>query len=93
MHYFSDRCGTFKFVLPILSAAAGQGLEHVLTVESPLAEIVDEVIRVHREPHWPDRIMVDERHRAFFKSVKLSLTRALAKVEQIEFVTIQDEDG
>lgn len=36
--------------------------------------------------------MVDERHRAFFESVKLALTQAIEKIEQLQFATLNDED-
>ena len=94
VHYFSDRCGPFKTVLPQLIEGADGDEERVFIVESPLSELVDETIVLHRELDWPDRVVVDERHRAFFEAVKLSLVQALAKIDQIEFVEIDDdEDG
>lgn len=93
VHYFSDRSDPFKTVLPQLIAAAGADTELVFVVESPLSEILDETVRLHQEPDWPDRVVVDARHRAFFEAVKLSLAEAMAKIEQIEFVAIdEDED-
>lgn len=95
VHYFSDRCDPFKTVLPQLIDGAGQDEEHVLVVESSLSEVVDETIALHRNPDWPDRPIVDARQRAFFEAVKLSLTQAIAKIDQIEFDVIDDdeEDG
>ena len=37
-------------------------------------------------------MVVDERHRAFFAAVKLSLGEALAKIELIEFVALDEDD-
>ena len=94
VHYFSDRCDPFKTVLPKLIAGVGQGEERVFVIESPLSEILDETIELHRESAWPDQAVVGEQHRAFFDAVKASLAQALAKLDQIEFVTIdEDEDG
>jgi hypothetical protein len=90
--YHSDRCDPFKTVLPQLVEAAGGDEERVFVVESPLSEILDETIRLHQEPDWPDQVVVDERHRAFFEAVTVSLMQALAKLEQIEFVTIDDDE-
>jgi hypothetical protein len=92
VHYFSDRGDPFKTVLPQLIATAGREQEHVLIIESPLSELLDETIRVYREPDWPDQVMVDERHRAFFESVKLSLNEVIARIEQIEFVDNDEND-
>jgi len=93
VHYFSDRCDPFKSVLPQLIAGAGGDEERVFIVESPLSEIIDETIGLHREPDWPDQVVVDERHRAFFEAVKLSLAQALAKIDRIKFVAIDDGEG
>jgi hypothetical protein len=65
--------------------------EGVLIVESPLSELLDETIRVYREPAWPDQVVVDERHRAFFEAVKVSLAGALARIDQIEFADLDDD--
>lgn len=65
----------------------------MFVAESPLSELIDETIVLHRNPDWPDRPVVDERQRAFFKAVKLSLTQAIAKIDQIEFVTIDDDEN
>ncbi|KQQ86438.1 hypothetical protein [Massilia sp. Leaf139] len=92
VHYFSDRGEPFKTVLPQLVAGMGQEQERVFIVESPLSEVVGGAIRLHREPDWPDQIVVDERHRAFFEAVKLSLAEAMAKIDQIQFVVVDDED-
>lgn len=90
--YHSERCDPFKTVLPQLIEAAGGDDELIFVVESPLSEILDETIALHREPNWPDRVVVDERHRAFFEAVKLSLAQAMAKIDEIEFATLDDED-
>lgn len=92
VHYFSDRCDPFKTVLPQLIAATGGDTEVVFIAESPLSELLDETIRVYREPDWPDQVVVDERHRAFFEAVKVSLGKALAKLNQIEFVVVDEDD-
>lgn len=91
VHYFSDRCDPFKTVLPQLIKGVGEGEERVFVVESLLSEIMDETIGLHREPDWPDRVVVDERHRAFFEAVRLSLTQAITKIDQIEFATLEDD--
>lgn len=36
--------------------------------------------------------MVDEAHRKFFHAMKVSLSMAIAKLEQIEFVQLNDEE-
>jgi hypothetical protein len=44
---------------------------------------------------WPDQVVVDERHRAFFEAVNCSLEQVAAKIDQIdqiEFVANDDED-
>jgi hypothetical protein len=93
VHYFSDRAEPFKSVLPQLIEGAGGDEERVFIVASPVSELVDETIRIHGEPDWPGQVVVDERHRAFFDAVKVSLEQALAKLAQIEFISIDDEDG
>jgi hypothetical protein len=90
VHYFSDRCDPFKTVLPQLIEGAEAGDERVFVVDSPLSEIIDETISLHRYSDWPDRVVVDERQRAFFEAVKLSFAEAMAKVDQIEYA-INDE--
>ncbi|KQQ86894.1 hypothetical protein [Massilia sp. Leaf139] len=92
VHYFSDRGDPFKTVLPLLIAGASQEQERVFIVESPLSEVVDEALRLHREPSWPDQLVVDERHRPFFEAVKLSLTQAIGKIDQIEFAVLDDDE-
>lgn len=92
VHYFSDRCAPFKTVLPQLIEGAGQDKERVFVVESPLSEIIDETIGLHRHPDWPDRPVVDDRQRAFFQAVKLSLAQAIAKIDQIEFAVLDDDE-
>lgn len=93
VHYFSDRTEPFKSVLPQLIEEAGGDQERVFIVASPLSELLDETIRIHREPDWPDQVIVNERHRAFFEAVKRSLAEAVAKIDLIEFVTIDDDEG
>ncbi len=92
VHFFSDRAEPFKTVLPLLVAGAAQGEQRVLVVTSPLSEVVDETIRLHRDPEWKDRVVVDEAHRAFFDAVKGSMAAAIAKLEQIEFVKLADDE-
>jgi hypothetical protein len=93
VHYFSDRCDPFKTVLPQLIATAGGDEERIFVVESPLSEIVDETIALHRHVAFADQVVFDERQRAFFEAVKLSLAEALAKIERTEVVTIGDDEG
>lgn len=47
VHYFSDRGGPFKSVLPLLIEGAGQDDERVFMVESPLSEVVDWTIELN----------------------------------------------
>lgn len=89
MHYFSDRGDPSKSVLPQLAVSGEE--EHVLVIESPLSEVVDWTIQLHAHPDFPDRALVDERHRAFFEAVKASLARAVAKLDQIEYAWLDDE--
>lgn len=93
VHYFSDRCDPFKTVLPQLIEGAGQEEERVFVVESQLSEIVNDTVWLHRNQDFPEGIVVDERHRAFFDAVKLSLAQAMAKIDQIEFVALDDDGG
>jgi len=93
VHCFSDRADPFKTVLPQLIAGAGQDEEQVFVVESPLSEIVDDTIWLHRHQDFPGGVVVDEKHRAFFAAVRLSLEQAIAKIDQIEFAALdEDED-
>lgn len=92
VHYFSDRADPFKSVLPHLIEGAGQEDERVFLVESPLSELVDWTIELNRHMDFPDRPVVDEKHRAFFEAVKASLTRAIAKINGIEYARLDDED-
>jgi hypothetical protein len=92
VHYFSNRVDPFKTVLPQMIADADNDQERVLIVESPLSELLDETIRVYREPDWPDQVVVDERHRAFFEAVRMSLAEAVARIDQIEFADLEDEN-
>lgn len=92
VHYFSDRGDPFKSVLPLLVEGAGQEDERVFMVESPLSEVVDYTIELNRHPDFPDRAIVDARHRAFFEAVKASLLAAAAKIDRIEYVRLDDED-
>lgn len=69
------QCDSFKTVLPQLIQGAASDEERVFIVESPLSELIDQTIALHREPDWPDQVVVDERYRAFFEAIKLSLAR------------------
>lgn len=95
VHYFSDRGDPFKSVLPLLAEGAGQDEERVFMVESPLSELVNWTIELNRHQDFPDRVLVDERHRAFFEAVKQSLLAAAAKIDGIEYARLDelDEDG
>lgn len=95
MHYFSDRGDPFKSVLPLLVDGSGQDEECVFMVESPLSELVNWTIELNRHQDFPDRVLVDEKHRAFFEEVKASLMRAVAQIDRIEYARLDepDEDG
>ena len=79
-------------VLQQLIAGVSLDEERLFVVEAPLSEVADETICLHRHPNWPARVVIDESHRAFFEALKLSLGQALAKLEQIEFVMIDEDD-
>jgi len=89
-HYFSDRADPFKTVLPLLIDGIGQDQERVLVVTSPLKEIVDETIRIHREPAFAE-LVVDQTQQPLFDAIRRSLVEAIAKLDRIQFVPIEDE--
>jgi hypothetical protein len=88
-HFFSNQVDPLKSALPLLAAG---GEEQVLVVAAPLSELLDETFRLHRPVEFPDTLVVDENHRAFFDAVKLSLAQALAKIEEIEYVVVDDDE-
>lgn len=90
VHYFSDRVDPFKSVLPQLLEGAGREQEHVFVAESPLADIVDWTIELHKHPDLP---LVDEQHRAFFQEIRASLEQAIAKIDRIEYAKLDDDEG
>jgi hypothetical protein len=92
VHYFSDRADPFKTVLPLLIEGSGQDQERVLVIASPLSELIDETLRLHRQPDFVDQVVVDRKHRPFFEAVRFSLTEAIAKIDQIQFAAIEDEE-
>lgn len=92
VHFFSDRADPFKTALPQLIAGADQADESVLVVESPLSEIMDWTIELHRHPDFLGQVVVDEKHRAFFDAAKSSLAEAAAKIDRIQFAAIEDEE-
>lgn len=53
VHYFSDRGDPFKSVLPLLIEEAEDDAERVFVVESPLAEVVNWTIELHKHPDLP----------------------------------------
>jgi len=89
VHYFSDRGEPFASVLPQLTEG-GEG-ERVLVVSSPLSELLDETIRLHRHPDYAAPI-VAEKDREFFAAVRASLEQALAKLDAIQFARMDDEE-
>lgn len=89
-HYFSNLVDPFKSALPLLTEG-GEG-ERVLVVSSPLSQVVDETIRLHRHEDYPAMVVVDEKRRAFFDEIKSSLQQALAKLDQIQFAAMDEED-
>jgi hypothetical protein len=92
VHCFSNRADPFMTVLPQLVAGTGLDEERAFVVESPLSEILDDPIWLDKHPDFPGGVVIDEKHRAFFAAVKLSLEQAITKIDQIEFV-VTDEDG
>ena len=91
-HHLSDRAEPFKTVLPKLIEGAEKGEERVLVITSPLSEIIDETIRLHCNQDCGDEVVVDYKHWAYFEAVRSSLLRALQKVDQIKFDSVDDED-
>ena len=89
-HFFSNQVEPFKTALPLL--VAGGDEERVLVVSSPLSQLLDETIRLHRAAEFPDILVVDEQHRAFFAAVRASLQQALGKLDGIQFAALEDED-
>lgn len=89
VHYFSDRGDPFKSVLPLLIEGAGAEDERVFVVESPLAEVANWTIELHKHPDLP---LVDERHRSFFKAIRASLEQAIAAVDRIEYAKLDDDE-
>lgn len=90
-HYFSDRADPFKTVLPLLIDSMGQDQERVLVVTSPLNEIVDETIRIHRESGFPNLVVVDQAQQPVFEAIRQSLVEVIAKLDRIQFVPSEDE--
>ena len=90
VHYLSSEVEPLKSALPVLAGA--EEAERVLVVASPLSELADETIRLHRHPDHANLVVVDEKHRAFFEGVKQSLLEAVAKIDRIEYAAL-DEDG
>lgn len=75
--------------LPLLVGAEG---ERVLVVSSPLSEVLDEAIGLHRHHDYPDRVVVDQQHQAFVEAVRASLAQVMAKLEQIEFAALDEDE-
>lgn len=90
VHFLSNKVDPMKSALPLLAESAEE--ERVLVVTSPLGELVDETIRLHRHEDYRDMVVVDEKHRAYFAAVRASLARALAKLDQVQFAAMDDED-
>lgn len=89
-HFFSTLAEPLKTAIPLLLEAGNDEL--VLVVASPLSEVVDETIRLHRDMDFTAMVVVDQKNRAFFSAVKASLEQAIAKIDQIQYVTLDDED-
>lgn len=89
-HYFSNKVDPMKSALPLLAEGAEE--ERVLVVTSPLGELVDEAIRLHRHPDYLDMVVVDEQQRGYFAAVRASLAQALAKLDQVQFAAMEDGD-
>lgn len=61
-------------------------------VSSPLSQLLDETIHLQPAVEFPDMLVVDEQHRAFFGAVGASLEQALAKLDGIQFAVLDDEE-
>lgn len=92
VHYFSDRADPFKSVLPLLIDGADQDQERVLVITSPLSELIDQTLQLYGQPDFVDQVIVDHKHRPFFEAVKASLADAMAKIDQIQFAAVEDEE-
>lgn len=90
VHYFSNRAEPLKTALPILTAGGDE--EHVLVVASPLAEVVDGLIWLHRSDEFTDMVVVDQRQRPMFAAVRAALLEAAAKIDAIQYANLDDED-
>lgn len=93
VHYFSDRADPFKTALPLLIEGAGQDEQRVLVIASPLSELLDETIRLHRHADFLDQVVIDRKQRPFFEAVKASLAEAMAKIDRIQFAAVEDEEA
>lgn len=89
-HYLSNQVDPFKSALPVL--AEGGEEERVLVVASPLSQLMDETIRLHRHTDYPTMMVIDEAQRPFFDAIRASLLQALAQVDQIQFARMDDEE-
>jgi hypothetical protein len=93
VHCFSDRADPFKTVLPQLIKGAGLNEERVFVVESPLSDIVDETIWLLSIPEFTNSVVINVEHRAFFAAVRLSLEQGIAKIDQIKFAVIDEDEA
>lgn len=89
-HFLSTRAEPLKTALPLLAKAGDD--ERVLVVASPLRELLDETIRLHRDMDYPDMIVVDQGRREFFEAVKASLEQVLAKIDLIQYAALEEDE-
>ena len=74
--YFSNAVELLKSPVSLLVHSEG---ERVLVVTSPLSQVVDGAIRLHRRPDFADLAVVDNKHRAFFEAVKAAVTQGAGR--------------
>jgi hypothetical protein len=88
-HFFSNQVDPLRTALPLL--VGGDDEERVLVISSPLSQLLDETIRLHRSSEFSDMLVVDEQHRPFFHAVRASLQHVLAKIDQVRFAALDNE--
>lgn len=94
--HFSDIGGLNDKMIGFIDNVNKHSEEITLTVGLPLSHIVDSTIDTFRL--WPgfhhhpcDTVVVEEKDRPFFESIKASLLEAAAKIDGIQYKTEKKE--